>query len=254
MPQTSLPPLPPPPFDLLRGASLFIDFDGTLVELIDRPEQVVVDQPLRDLLGRVGAAMPERVAIVSGRSIDQIDHFLGDTVRAMAVAGSHGVERRLPGGALALPTDLPDLAPAIRAMGDFAALHPGTILEQKRYGVALHYRLAPEIAEKAHEIVHGLAESLGFGVQTGKMMVELKIAGGNKGQAVTAFLAEPAMAGTRPWFIGDDVTDEAGFAAARDLGGGGIYVGVPRATAATYGLPDVAAVRGWLTKAIQAAA
>ena len=243
-----------PPLDLLAGASLFIDFDGTLVELIDRPDAVVVDQPLRDLLGRIGAAMPGRVAIVSGRSIDQIDHFLGEQARLMAVGGSHGVERRLADGALSLPDPIPDFAPAAAALADFAAMHPGTIVEHKRYGIALHYRMAPAVEEKARVIVEGLAEAFGLGVQTGKMMVELKIAGGNKGLAVSAFLAEPAMVGSRPWFIGDDVTDEDGFRAARAMGGGGILVGPPRATAAAFALPDVAAVRAWLSDAIASAA
>jgi trehalose 6-phosphate phosphatase len=246
--------LPPPPLDLLDGASLFIDFDGTLVELIDRPEEIVIDQPLRDLLGRIGAALPGRLAIVSGRSIDQIDHFLGEQARLMAVGGSHGVERRVAGGTLSLPDTVPNFAPAAAAMADFAALHPGTIVEHKRYGIVLHYRMAPDVEEKAREIVVGLADMFGFGVQTGKMMVELKIAGGNKGLAVAAFLQEPAMAGSRPWFIGDDVTDEDGFQAARDAGGGGILVGPRRETAATYALPDVSAVRAWLTEAISRAA
>lgn len=249
-----MPVLPPPPFDLLAGASLFIDFDGTLVELIDRPEEVVVDEALHDLLGRIGVALSGRVAIVSGRSIDQIDHFLGDNARLMAVGGSHGVERRMLGGRLSLPATQPDFAPAAAALGDFAALHPGTIVEHKRYGLALHYRMAPDVEEKARRLMGSLAEMFSFGLQTGKMMVELKIAGGNKGQAVTAFIGEPSMAGTRPWFIGDDVTDEDGFRAAQTLGGGGILVGEPRETVATYSLPNVEAVRAWLTEAITDAA
>lgn len=243
--------LPAPPIDLLTGASLFIDFDGTLVELIDRPDEVVIDAPLRDLLGKVGAALPGRVAIVTGRSIDQIDRFLGDLTGGMAVAGSHGIERRLSNGALTVPDHLPDIAPASRALVRFASRHPGTIVEHKRYGIALHYRLAPQIEDEAHAIVRDLADQFGFGFQTGKMMAELKIAGGDKGQAVSAFLQQPAMAGTDPWFIGDDLTDEAGFAAAKRLGGGGIFVGPPRETAATYALADVTAVRAWLTEAIQ---
>lgn len=249
-----MPVLPPPPFDLLAGASLFIDFDGTLVDLIDRPDEIVVDEALHDLLGRIGAALPGRVAIVSGRSIEQLDHFLGDHSRLMAVSGSHGVERRLAGGALSLPEAMPDFGPAAAALFDFSELHPGTIIEHKRYGLALHYRMAPDVEEKARRIMQGLAETFGFGLQTGNMMVELKIAGGDKGQAVAAFLEEPPMAGSRPWFIGDDVTDEDGFRAAHLLGGGGVLVGSPRETTARYILSDVAAVRAWLAEAIKNAA
>lgn len=243
--------LPSPPVSLLRDASLFIDFDGTLVELMDRPDAVVVDEPLRDLLGALGAALPGRVAIVTGRSVEQIDGFLGDLSRAFAVAGSHGSERRLASGELSPPLDMPDMGPVIQALGEFAASHAGTIVERKRYGVALHYRLAPEIEGKAQEVVEHLAQKFGFGVQTGKMMAELKILGGDKGQAVAAFLEQPSMAGTQPWFIGDDLTDEAGFMAAAGLGGGGVFVGPPRETAALFALPDVGAVRAWLTKAVR---
>ena len=245
--------LPLPPVSLLLNASLFIDFDGTLVELIDRPDAVTVDDGLIDLLGRVSAALPGRVAIVSGRSIEQIDHFLGDQARNLAVAGSHGVERRLPDGSISFP-ELPDFTPVAEALASFTAMHPGTIIEPKRYGVALHYRLAPQSEVEAHAMVTKLAEKFGFGVQMGKMMAELKVAGGNKGEAVAAFLQEPVMAGTTPWFIGDDMTDEDGFAIARASGGGGILVGPPRKTDASYGLSDVSAVRTWLMEAVRSLA
>lgn len=246
--------LPSPPSHLLTGASLFVDFDGTLVELIDRPDEIVIDDPLRDLLGKVGAALPGRVAIVTGRSIDQIDHFLGEIIKGMAVAGSHGIERRHGSGKLELPEKSPDLEKPAVALAKFAEAHPGTIVEHKRYGIALHYRLAPQVEAEAHGLVRNLADQFGFGFQTGKMMAELKIAEGNKGQAVSAFLAQPAMQGTIPWFIGDDLTDEAGFEAAKSLGGGGIFVGPPRETAASFALADVSAVRAWLTEAIQTTA
>ena len=241
--------LPPPP-PLRADASLFIDFDGTLVELIDRPDEIVVDEGLRDLLGRVGAALPGRVAIVSGRSIAQIDHFLGIQAKSFAVAGSHGVERRRGDGVVTLPDYPPSLDAALAAFSDFASAHPGTIVEPKSFGVTLHYRLAPELEGKAREFVQHLAETYGFDLQAGKMMVELKIAGGNKGQAVAAFMKNEEMVGTHPWFVGDDLTDEAGFAAAHALGGDGILVGPPRETAATYNLADVASVRSWLAGAI----
>jgi len=244
-----LPSLPFPPTDLLAGASLFIDFDGTLVELIDRPDAIMVDDALRDLLGRVSAALPGRVAIVTGRSIDQIDDFLGDHARTFAVAGSHGVERRHSNGERSSSAALPDFSPIIEALSNFAAMHPGLLIEHKPYGVALHYRLSPGLEKEARKLVTQLADAFGYGVQMGKMIVELKVASGNKGDAVAAFLEEPAMMGTTPWFIGDDITDEYGFAVARDKGGGGIYVGEPRETNATFGLPDVNAVRRWLIEA-----
>lgn len=246
--------LPPPPFGLLANASLFIDFDGTLVELVGRPDEVTVSEELRGLLVRVASAMAGRVAIVSGRSIAQLDRFLGERVSTgLALAGSHGVERRTSEGASCEPDPPSGLDGAIAALADFAAAHPGTIVEPKSFGVTLHYRLAPETGGKARAAVEQAAEQFGFEVQLGKMMAELKVVGGDKGQAVASFMADVPMAGTEPWFIGDDLTDEAGFAAARRLGGGGILVGQPRGeTAARYGLPDVAAVHGWLADALAA--
>ena len=241
--------LSPPPTALLDGASLFIDFDGTLVDLVDRPELVVVDRVLQDLLGTLGKLLHGRLAIVTGRTIEQMDEFLGSFAQTIAVAGSHGVEWRIPDGKLHAPLKLPDITPAFEALSEFAALHPGTIVERKRYGVALHYRLAPHVEEEARATVRCLAREFGFETQMGKMMAEMKIVDGDKGQAVAALLAEPSMAGSRPWFIGDDITDEAGFAMARNLGGGGILVGAPRGTAATYRLADVASVRAWLMEA-----
>jgi trehalose 6-phosphate phosphatase len=242
--------LPPPPVHLLDGASLFIDFDGTLVDLVARPDLVVVDEVLRDLLSSLAKLLQGRLAIVTGRSIEQMDAFLGDLARTITVAGSHGVEWRTADGKLHTPTELPDIEPALEALRQFAASRSGTIVEHKRYGIALHYRLAPHVEEEARAVVQRLANEFGFGTQMGKMMAEMKIVGGDKGQAVATLRAEPSMAASTPWFIGDDITDEAGFAMAKDLGGGGIFVGVPRETAATYRLADVASVRAWLTEAI----
>jgi trehalose 6-phosphate phosphatase len=123
-------------------------------------------------------------------------------------------------------------------------------LKRKSYGVGLHYRMAPEREAAARDLCRRLSASHGLMLQTGKMMVELKSAG-DKGDAVRAFMREEApMAGTRPFFIGDDMTDEGGFAAARALGGAGVLVGPPRETAASYRLADVTAVRAWLAAAI----
>lgn len=243
--------LPPPPPELLTEASLFIDFDGTLVELAARPDAVEVDDPLRDLLGELGGRFPGRVALVSGRSIAQLDQLLGPLAARLAVAGSHGMERRWSDGTLDQPERTPELDVVAAALTAFALAHPGTIVEPKSYGVALHYRLSPASEPAAYKIAARLAGEHGLAVQHGKMMVELKIVAGDKGDAVRFFAARPEMAGTRPVFIGDDLTDEAGFSAAGGLGGAGILVGPPRPTAARYSLPDVAATRAWLSRVLE---
>lgn len=246
LPRDPVSALPLPPATLLEGASLFIDFDGTLVDLVDRPDAVVVDPPLRDLLGLLGAVLPGRVAIVSGRSIAQLDAFLGMALPDFLMAGSHGSEHRLADGTHVRPNRAPALDPATAALHAFAGAHPGAIVEEKSFGVTLHYRLAPELEPRATLFARQVAQEHGLEVQPGKMMMELKMAGGDKGRVIETLLRTPAMRGTRPWFIGDDLTDEAGFAAAHAAGGGGILVGDPRPTMACYGLPDVAAVRAWL--------
>jgi trehalose 6-phosphate phosphatase len=245
--------LGPPPLDLLSDAALFLDFDGTLTELVDRPDAVVVDADLADLLVALVAARPGRVAIVSGRSVAQLDAMLGGAGEGLALAGSHGAELRAPGGKLvtvAAPAALDDV---IAATIRFAAAHPGAMAEIKTLGAALHYRRAPEHADAALDRARTLAAEHGLFLQHGKMMVEVRV-DGDKGRAVTRLAADPAMHGARPLVFGDDVTDEAGFAAAAGMGGAGVLVGSPRDTAATHALPDVAAVRRWLRSAMAARA
>lgn len=244
--------LPAPPVALLAGASLFIDFDGTLVELVDRPDAVFADGDLLRLLADLARLMPGRVALVSGRSIAQLDEIIGELDPALAYAGSHGSERRWHDGALQQPRRAAGLDDAIADLRAFAALHPGVLVEPKSFSVALHYRLAPEMEEEVHLIARSLARRHGFVIQHGKKMIELKSVATNKGSAVLAFLRKPEMAGTRPIFIGDDLTDEAGFTAVRDMGGAGVLVGAIRQTAASYLLPDVTTTRAWLAAALEA--
>jgi trehalose 6-phosphate phosphatase len=240
---------PPPGLSQLQPVSLFIDFDGTLVDLIDRPDEVCVDPALHHLLTSLAAALHGRLALVSGRSVAQLDSLLGPLGATLAVAGSHGVERRGPGGDLTAPARAPALAAAEQALSQFAAAHSGVLVEPKTLGVALHYRMGPEHQAAAQQLCREVAEIHGLSVQHGKMMVELRGVG-DKGDAVRAFMSQPPMAGSRPLFVGDDLTDEPGFAAARALDGAGVLVGLPRPTAAVYRLDNVEAVRAWLAGAM----
>lgn len=237
--------LPAPPRNLLDSASLFLDFDGTLVDIADRPDGVAVDSALGDLLAALARRYQDRVAIVSGRSIAQLDALLGPVAQTLAVSGSHGCEHRWR-GISAHPVRPASLADVAEAMHEAAHGRDGVIVEDKSFGVALHYRLAPTFEPDALLLAERLAAHHELATQHGKMMVELRVPGSDKGVAVTRLMRRPEMAGTRPIFIGDDITDECGFEAARALGGVGILVGAGRATAATYGLADPAAVRAWL--------
>nr|WP_089218926.1 trehalose-phosphatase [Sphingomonas laterariae] len=230
---------------MLSDASLFIDFDGTLVDLIDQPDQVVADDALIALLARLLDRRADGLALVSGRSIEQLDRMLGPIAQRIALSGSHGCEHRW-NGILAHPVRPAALDDVEDRLRGFAGAHPGVVVEPKSFGVALHYRHAPAAEIAAHEQARLLGEMFGLAVQPGKMVVELRVPGGDKGAAVRRMMGRPIMAGTRPIFIGDDWTDEAGFQAASDLGGFGVLVGPLRETAALYGLPDSAAVRAWL--------
>ncbi|MDF0489810.1 trehalose-phosphatase [Sphingomonas sp. H39-1-10] len=237
--------LPAPPPTLLESASLFLDFDGTLVDLADRPDGVSVDAGLTDLLAGLARRLDGRVAIVSGRSLAQLDALLGPVARTLALSGSHGCEHRWH-GATARPERPDSLDHVAEAMHAAAAGQDGVIVEEKSFGVALHYRLAPGFGAEALSLAERLAAHHDLAIQHGKMMIELRVPGSDKGVAVARLMERPDMAGTRPIFIGDDLTDEPAFVAARDSGGHAILVGEPRASAADYGLPDPAAVRAWL--------
>jgi trehalose 6-phosphate phosphatase len=238
----------PPPIDLLRRASLFLDFDGTLVELAARPDSILVDDRVRGVVRSLEAALNGRLAIVSGRSVSEIRGFLGDT--ALAISGSHGVELHWADGRrreVGQPAWLPAM---IARMEAFGRSQPGVLVEVKPFGVALHYREAPAAEDACNRFAESLASD-DVHIQKGKMMVELRVAG-DKGDAVRTFMADPAMAGTVPIFFGDDLTDEPAFAAAAGLGGAGVLIGAPRESAARYRLDGVPATLAWLEAAAAA--
>jgi trehalose 6-phosphate phosphatase len=234
---------PPPPFDPL-GAALFLDFDGTLVELAATPDAILVSPKLEPMLERLRGRLDGRLAIVSGRSLADLERHL--PLHGVAFSGSHGLELQLADGTR-LPLSVPIGLERVRArVEDFAAPIPGLIVEGKPAGIALHYRQAPDQAGRADAFMAALAKEHGFSVQRGAMVIELRPDGADKGDALRAFMSEPEFIDARPWFVGDDLTDEAAFAAAAALGGAGILVGPERASAARYRLASVAAVAAWL--------
>jgi len=235
--------------DLMAAAemSLFLDFDGTLVDIAERHDAVVVEPSLGRLVTALADRLDGRVAVVSGRSADAILTYLGtEGATPFAVAGSHGLELRWSDGRSEAPLRPDGLDEAIAAFEALADAHPGVVVELKPFGAALHYRQAPDAGPACDALAEVAAERTGFAIQHGKMVVELRASGADKGDAVRRFMGEPPMAGTRPVFVGDDLTDEAGFRAADELGGWGVLVGGPRPTAARYRLADVEAVHEWL--------
>ena len=238
---------PPPALDPARHG-LFVDFDGTLVPLVDHPDLVRADGELVELLAALKLRFEGRLALISGRSLEQLDAMIGPVVRDILLAGSHGAEVRR-GGHLVQPPRPQGLDAAIGDVRAYGAGHPEMFIEEKSHGVAMHYRIAPMLEEPVRRRAHAIAEKHGLIVQPGKMMVELRGPGWDKGEAVLALMAEPPMKGTTPVVVGDDLTDEPALVVAARLGGFGILVGSPRETAAHYGLVDVGSVRHWLWEA-----
>lgn len=242
-------PNPQPPPALAAAAALFLDLDGTLIEIAPRPDLVKVPAGLPVLLARLAAMRAGAVAVVSGRTLAQIDRLLSPW--RGAAAGLHGAERRRADGSLNRSAD-PLAAAALEALrprlAAIAGRRPGVVVEDKIAGLALHYRGAPERESE----IRGLAESLrdeaggALRVIAGKMVVEFQSRTVNKGTAIAAFLAEPPFRGRPPVFIGDDVTDEDGFAEINRRGGVTVRVGRPGESAARFSLPSVAAALAWL--------
>lgn len=217
----------PPPLDADRH-SLFLDLDGTLVDIEARPEDVRVPAATVRLLTRLDHRLAGRLVVLTGRSLVQLDAILGTT--ALKAGAGHGCERR-PGGPVVRFT-LPSAAYA--DLDALAQGHPGVIIERKTSGVAIHYRACPDARADVEALTARIAGAVGASVQPGKMVVEIKRQGADKGAALRAFMERAEFAGTSPLMIGDDLTDEAAFAAAAALGGAGILVGAPRATAARF--------------------
>jgi trehalose 6-phosphate phosphatase len=235
------PPLPAPRDDW----ALFLDVDGTLVEIAETPEGVTPDHRLPDILSAVSRRLGGAVALVSGRRVDTLDRFFAPL--RLPAAGLHGLERRDAAGDLRRAPPTPAIREAAEKARAFAAAHPGVLLEDKGATVALHFRQAPEAGPAATAFAEALTGALrGTILQKGKMVVEIRPAGADKGSVIAAFMTEAPFRDRTPVFAGDDVTDEAGFAMVNSLQGHSIRIGDGAATAARYRLPTVAALLGWL--------
>ena len=242
-PAEALSHLPPPPMVLQRPA-LFLDMDGVLAPLAPTPDAVVPDARRTAVLRRLAERLDGRVAILSGRTIAEIDR-IADRAAASA-SGVHGLERRRADGSTDHAPAAAGVRDAVEAFERFASIRPGIIVEDKTVSAGLHFRGAPAEAAAAAALAHSLAAETGLALQAGNQVLELKTPGTDKGTALKAFMAEAPFAGAIPVMLGDDLTDEDGFRAAADLGGFGVLVGPARPTEARFALPDVDAVLSWL--------
>ncbi|MCX7290016.1 trehalose-phosphatase [Janthinobacterium sp.] len=228
------------------GTAVFLDFDGTLVDLASTPDGVRLEPGVVEALALLAERHGGALALISGRPVAQIDAMLAPLV--VPVAGVHGVERRGADGRFTVAAT-PDVSPVLARAQALAALYPGLLVEQKRGAVALHYRLAPQLEQLClQEMTAAVQACQGILLLHGKMVLEAKPAATDKGGAIAAFMQETPFAGRRPVFAGDDTTDEAGFAYVQQAGGQGVKVG-SGPSAATLRLASPGALRAALLAA-----
>lgn len=244
---TLSPTLPQPPsLEALldRGpVALFLDFDGTLIEIAPGPDAIDVPASLARRLERLAVRLDGRLALVSGRGLDNIARHVGPM--AVAQAGSHGAHRITSNGTMLGDNPQPLCPDTLGQLEELAQTHDA-LLERKAHGAALHYRAKRAAGAAIEEGARQIAEANGLVAKSGKCVIELVRPGAEKGGAVRAFMGLPPFSGSTPVFLGDDVTDEDGFIAARALGGFGIAVGERASDNATCSLPQVKDVHAWL--------
>jgi len=236
----------PPQKQDSRDVALFLDVDGTLVEIEEHPQAVHAEAELVNELEQVADSLGGALALISGRALADLDRMFRPAV--FAAAGAHGTEMRLHGGSLhaadveSLPADV------VAEVERFVARHEGLLLEHKTAGLSLHYRQAPAMEGEARRFVDGVMRRLGteYRLIDGKKVLEIAPRAHSKGEAIRTFMDHAPFGGRRPVFVGDDVTDEDGFRAVNELGGLSIRVGELDGSVARYTLSGVADVRRWL--------
>jgi trehalose 6-phosphate phosphatase len=228
--------------------ALFLDVDGTLLDLAARPEDVVTPAGLVATLARAERKLAGALALISGRSIDDIDRLFAPL--RLRVSGVHGAEIRFDPGASTAPAAVANLPQSLlaalrRAIEPF----PGVFVEDKRFSFTVHYRLAPSAERPLRAIVKQLVDSLPIAVDMmdAHYAIEIKSPSFDKAGAIAAFLSTSTFDGRTPIFVGDDTTDESGFALVSARGGFAYSVGHPRPGAVnTFSGPR--AVRRWLAE------
>jgi trehalose 6-phosphate phosphatase len=229
-------PLPP----LTRRSALFLDLDGTLIDIAPRHDEVWVAPDLPGVLTRLRQALGGALAIVSGRPLHDILSLI--PIDGLCIAAEHGARLRLPDGTLEEhQADLPARADWIAAIKAALPRWPGAFLEEKTIGLVIHYRQAPAFGADIEAFMRDLIapEAGRAELLTALMAFEIRPAGVGKGHAVDRLMALAPFTGRIPVFIGDDVTDEEGMAAAVAHGGAGLHV------ARNFG-GAAANVRAWL--------
>jgi trehalose 6-phosphate phosphatase len=236
---------------LSETAALYLDFDGTLADIALHPDQVVVREPLPSLLLALRERLAGAVAVVTGRPLAAVDALIRPA--QLAGAGLHGAELRLPGGSTARTADPDGVDALVARLRERFGRDSRLVIEDKGAGAALHFRGAPEREAECIAAMRALAAAPELEVLVGHCVVEARRRGTSKGGALQQLAAHAPFSGRQPVFVGDDVTDEDGFAAAEQLGGHGVKVGAG-STRARYRIGAVQEVHEWLSASLAALA
>ena len=237
----------PPSLSIHTSYAWFFDIDGTLLDFADTPESVHVSEQLKHLLGTLKQHSAGALALVTGRSIASSDALFHPL--SLPTAGQHGLERRDVHGQLHYAADdsLPD--EQLQTLLAIQTEHPGTLVENKGGCVAVHFRRVPELGPTLTQLVETVAQTLSpeFEILTGHNVVEVKRANVNKGNALSAYLAEHPFSGRMPLFFGDDTTDIPAMERAMELGGIAVGVG-PKPLPGQHSFDEVSDLLDWLSK------
>jgi trehalose 6-phosphate phosphatase len=206
--------------------ALFLDFDGTLVDIVERPDEVAVEPSLPGVLTRLQERLGGALAIISGRPVAFLDGRF--VPHEFDMAGLHGLEHRIAGRlSMCDPDEHPALRDMVARLSTIVAAKEGVLIEDKGCSVAIHWRLAPHEKDFALATAHAAIEVLGndYRVQHGKAVAEILPSAAGKGKVIERFLHEAPYKGRRPIFIGDDLTDEHGFKTVNAHGGLSVRIG-----------------------------
>jgi trehalose 6-phosphate phosphatase len=237
----------------LSGHALYLDIDGTILDIAPRPDAVEVPPWLVPLLQRLSLKLDGAVAFVSGRTIADIDRLF--TPLQFPAIGVHGGEIRTAGGEIVVDRELrSELQSAEPLLREAIARMRGVLLENKGGAIALHYRSVPERGREVLKVAELTAGSLGgeFAVLMGKCVVEIRPRHMTKGSAIGRLMEQAPFRGRTPIFAGDDSTDEDAFEVVNRLGGISVRVGESAASAARYQLADPDQLRHWLLQVAEA--
>ncbi|TWG49790.1 trehalose 6-phosphate phosphatase [Aminobacter sp. J44] len=234
----------------IASLAVFLDIDGTLLDIASTPEAVVVPPGMPFALARMSERLDGALALVTGRPIEFVDRLFPDA--ELVVSGLHGAEWRDGSGNAGRVKTTSEFNAGKLRLRQEVARWPGVVFEDKGAAFAAHYRLAPEREMPLRDLMQDLTEAVGSGwvLQEGKQVLELRPRGRDKGDALMAFMEAEPFSGRQPLAMGDDVTDEPMFMAANRLDGLSVRVGEDcRQSCARYRVASPSDVRAWIERA-----